>query len=88
MYLTVIIIVVGSIGGTIYLWVTWYLKKQKVAELEGNDDRDIQEDAHLVNLRPQVKRFLIIAIVATIVTVSSKARLERKVKTSKAQLEC
>lgn len=69
-YLTIIIIVLGSIGGTVFLWVTWYLKKKNLDEAKKKENPDELDSYLIEELGSQTKRYMFMAIGATIFTVS------------------
>ncbi|XP_042219077.1 choline transporter-like protein 1 isoform X1 [Homarus americanus] len=66
-WLSVFIMVVGTIAGTVALWVFWYLQKKKVQALK--DKEDSQLDYEIQVLQKSATTLLISAIVVTIFTV-------------------
>ncbi|XP_071543360.1 choline transporter-like protein 1 isoform X2 [Panulirus ornatus] len=66
-WLTVIIIVVGSVGGTIYLWVIWHLKNKELMALKASNTAS--KPLEIDMKETSVRTYLIMAIIATIITV-------------------
>lgn len=66
-WLTVIVMVVGSVAGTAYLWITWNYTNKKAQEAKNSEN---SSPSMVEYLEFQARNFLIGAIVATIFTVS------------------
>lgn len=66
-WLTVIVMVVGSVAGTAYLWVTWNFFNKKAQDAKNSETGD---SAMADYWELQARNLLIGAIVATIFTVS------------------
>ncbi|XP_068218888.1 choline transporter-like protein 1 isoform X2 [Palaemon carinicauda] len=67
-WLTVVIIIIGSIAATIYLWVVWHLRSKEVTKME-NDTSGKYSDYEKELMRKQVTGFLIGAIISSIFTI-------------------
>ncbi|XP_037801220.1 choline transporter-like protein 1 [Penaeus monodon] len=70
-WITVVLITVASVAVTVFLWVSWHLRKQAVerAENSSGNNNDTLSGYEKDVLRGSVNNFLIMAIVSTIFTV-------------------